>query len=228
VHVTRAGMTATRIGDYELVRALPATTAGIREFEAQHVLLPRTAHIHIAEPIAAPDLTRRTCLLETLRFPGVPRIYECGWTGARPWVALEAVVGPTLADMMLERTFGPAELLVLLRDLTAILEHAHTRGVAHGRLQPQSIVHHANAFYITDWGTRSGERRDDVRALAAMLALTMAPPIPAAIAALLARMTFAADAHAEALRLLDDDNLVEEVELELVELDDLLLAGGHS
>ena len=217
----------TRIGDYQLTRSLPAMAAGVCEFEATHVLLPRLAHIHIADRAAAPQLVRRACLLEALRHPGVPRVYECGLLDDhRPWIAYEALGGPTLAALMLERAWTPNEMLGVLRDLAAILDHAHGRGIAHGRLTPELVAWHDDALYITGWGITDANAREDIRALGAMMALTIGGTIPRPIRALLEQMAAmqpsAADVHAGAVRLLEGD---EDVELELVDLEQVTNVG---
>jgi serine/threonine protein kinase len=225
-------MIVTRIGDYELTRSLPAIAADVLELEAMHVLLPRVAHIRIAAHDAAKQLMRQACILEALRYPGVPRIYECGLLDdRRPWIAYEALEGPTLAEMMLERAWAPTEMLVVMRDLAEILHHAHTRGVAHARLRADSIARHEGALYITGWGVAevAANPRDDIRALGSIMSLTMSGTIPRPIHALLERMTSvehaqpsAAEVRAEAIRLLE--NVDDEVELVLVELDEEMLA----
>ena len=213
----------TRIGDYELTRALPAMVAGVLEFEATHVLLPRLAHIRIAEHDAAPQLVRQACILEALRYPGVPRIYECGLLDdRRPWIAYEALEGPTLAQLMLERAWTPNEMLVVMRDLAEILHHAHMRGVVHGRLSPETIARHEDALYITDWGIAEGaDVREDVRTLGSLMSLTMSGAVPRPIRAFLARMSSdvaqpsAVEVRTTAMRLLEGDTDEEAVELDL-------------
>jgi serine/threonine protein kinase len=220
-----------RIGDYELTRSLPAMAAGVLEFEAKHLLLPRVAHVRIAAHAAARQLMRQACFLEAIRRPGVPRIYECGLLDdRRPWIAYEALEGPTLAQLMLERAWSAAEMLVVLRDLAEILHHAHIRGVAHAHLDPESIARHDGALYITGWGVSNvaAIAGDDIRALGAIMLLTMSGTISRPIRTLLERMSAdigqpsAAEVRAEAMRLLE--NLDDDVEL--VDLDDQLLNIG--
>lgn len=241
-------MTIDRIGDYQLTRSLPAMMAGVLDFEAIHVLLPRRAHVRIAAHDAASALMRHACTLEALRHPGVPRVYELGiLDDRRPWIAYEALGGPTLADLMLERALGPMEMLIMLRDLAEILHHAHMRSIAHEHLRPEAISRTEDgAFLITGWGAtiRSNlvrpqpgdgtNTREDIHALGAMMSLTMAPsaavPIPRGVTILLERMTSgialaqpsAAEVRAEAIRLLEGTD--DEVEIELVDVESL--AGG--
>ena len=238
MHGVALGMTIDRIGDYRLTRALPAMMAGVLEFEATHVLLPRRAHVRIAARGSAHALMRHACTLEALRHPGVPRVYECGvLTDERPWIAFEELGGPTLAELMLERALGPMEMLVMLRDLAEILHHAHMRGIAHEHLRPEAIERTEDGgFLITGWGatTDGTNARADIHALGAMMSLTMssAAPIPRAITVLLERMTSgialaqpsAAEVRAEAIRLLDGTDDEVEPEVELIEVE--LLAGG--
>ena len=227
MHVRAVGMTATRIGDYQLTRSLPATCAGVLEFEGTHILLPRKARVRIAcHDDAAAQLIREACVLESLRDPGVPRIYECGLREGRPWIASEMLDGPSLAEAIRDRAMSPAELLVVVRDVAEVLHHGHTRGVVHGRLGPASIVRHAGGLVVDGWGAArpDADPRDDVAALGKLIALALSPPMSRPILQLVDRMTSesafarpsAAEVRAEATRLLEDDD-VEEVEIILIE-----------
>lgn len=230
--VPRTSMaTRMRIGDYELVRSLPITQAGILEFEATHILLPRKAHVRLARgghDAAAQALVKEACILEALRDPGVPRIYECGSREGRPWIAFELLEGPSLEEAIRGRAMAPAEMFAIVRDVAEILQHAHMRGVAHGRLTPATIVRHAGGLVLTGWSATAADARDDIAALAKILALALAPPMSRAIAQLVDRMTSdnvltqpsAAEVRAEAIRLLEDD-IVEEVEIEIEHVPEL-------
>ena len=168
------GATTNRIGDYQLATTLPATTAGVLEFEGMHVLLPRKARLRVLDHSAsvidaiAKRMMREACILEALRHAGFPRIYECGvLDDRRPWIAVELLDGPTLADAIADRPLLPAETLALLRDLGEILHHAHMRGVVHCRLRPELIVRHTTGLVITEWGdahTHDGPARPHLEA----------------------------------------------------------------
>jgi serine/threonine protein kinase len=140
-----------RIGDYQITRMLPGTDC-VQDFEATHVLLPRIARLRVLDHGYAKRLMREACILEALRHPGVPRIYECGLLeDRRPWVALEMLDGPTLADAICDRPLLPADVLGMLRDLAEILHHAHLRGIVHCRLRPELIVRHTTGLCVTAW-----------------------------------------------------------------------------
>jgi serine/threonine protein kinase len=127
-----------RLGDYRIERVLD----GGERWElcvAAHVLLPRTVTIRVARtPEEGVRLLREACMVEALAHAGIPRLYECGlYAPRRPWIATEQVTGRALAagDVM-----APGAVAALIRDVAAVLDHAHRRGIVHRALGPDAIV----------------------------------------------------------------------------------------
>src|SRR3569623_3847235 len=124
-----------RVANFRIV-----ANVGGGQFEAEHVVLPRRAIVKTVpealgfiKPLRVADV-REACILEALQHPGIPRLYETGMSeDHRTWFAYEDIEGTAHAD--LHRALGLAELLALVRDLPAILAHAHRRGIIHGGLQ---------------------------------------------------------------------------------------------
>ena len=214
------------IADYAIDRAL-ASEADQACFEASHLILPRRAHLTVAtSPSAASRIVREACVLESLSHPGIPRVYDCGVVGdGLPWVARQLVTGTRVPGSLSPRDVGE-----LLRDVGAILAHAHARGVIHGDLWLDAIIK-SDVVRLVNWRhARKGDPADgagDVYALglAAYAALPAEPP--PRLAELLAEM-LAPDPEARptahvvattAVKILDDpaDDEVEEVAL-LVDL----------
>lgn len=154
-----------RVGNYSLECALPARRHELA-FRASHVLLPRVVRLVILHPThgtreAVARMLREACLVESLRHPGIPRLYECGrLSTGRPWLAYELALGPTLAETE-PRT--AIEALGIVCELAEILAYAHARGVVHGAVRPASIICGAEHLYLGDW-SRSHEVEQDPRA----------------------------------------------------------------
>jgi serine/threonine protein kinase len=236
-----------RIGDYVLERELPARTDR-QVFAAAHVLLPRRARfVTAAAGEAAAELMREACIVEALRHPAVPRVFECGLLpDRRPWLALEPADGPTIAELVLDEPFAPAELVTLVRDVAGVLEHAHARDVVHRKLDLDVIVRTPDGIRIADWSSAAttGDRKCDIEALGTLAYLALArarPTIPAArrcpgaparLTSLIDRMLgptppTAGDVRAEAAVLADqvepvmvedDGTAIEEVSVVLVDI----------
>src|SRR5436190_5950085 len=119
-------------------------------YQATHVLLPRRVRLDIMHPTfvglrpVAVRMMREACILEALRHPGVPRIYEVGVLAdqrtQRPWIASELVHGESLATTFLIGYVTVVEVLAVVRDVADILAHAHARNVVHRGVRPEAII----------------------------------------------------------------------------------------
>lgn len=190
----------TRIGDYVIERELAYDASSI-VYVATHVVLPRQAHIKVTHPGSRPaavQLLREACLLEALCHPGVPRVHECGvLPDRRPWSAIERMPGTSFERFAGDGPVALCDLVVALRDLADILQHAHERGVVHRRLTARTILRtqrRRSAYAIEGWGDARTldaqaetpvDPRDDVHALGEIVfrALTGRDPQPGASAA---------------------------------------------
>src|SRR5258706_15455256 len=97
------------IGGYRITRELPSER-GEQWFEAEHVVLPRSAIVRIAKD--AGGLLREARGLAAIGHPGVPRVYDCGLHEGITRAAIERVGGePIGRGDRLSRTQGTARLL---------------------------------------------------------------------------------------------------------------------
>ena len=200
-----------KVGDYVLERALPARPHELA-FRAIHELIPRRVRLVMLHPTAgsretATQMLHDACLVETLRHPGIPRLYECGHLpDGRPWQAYERVTGPTLAELCGDRVLPAGEVIVLLREVGSVLAHAHGRGIAHAGLRPGAITWSADGLVLGEWSAArsDADHPRDLYALGAIAyqALTRTlpagplrrhcPSVPDALASLVDRMLAAA------------------------------------
>lgn len=130
-----------RIGNYRIERELGSTNTGVL-YQVVHVVLPRRAVLKVTTlPPFAMQLLREACILDALRHPGAPSVYESGLLpDRRPWFAVEAIEGFTLAERIVQNPLTALETTQLVRDLACVLEHAHRRGVVHRGLRPDRVV----------------------------------------------------------------------------------------
>jgi serine/threonine protein kinase len=188
-----------RIGDYRVEHELAIEATSV-VYLAAHVVLPRYAYIKVTHPgsrDSAIQLLREACILEALSHIGIPRVHECGvLADRRPWCAIEMVTGATFKQLMGEGALALSDLVVVLRDIAEVLQHAHERGVVHRRLIPSAIVRtqrRRGSYSIYDWSdartvdtdTEGVDPKDDIHALGALAfqALTGRSPEPSLSAA---------------------------------------------
>lgn len=185
----------TRVGDYTIERVLRREELAV-VYAGVHLVLPRRAelkvmHADVGRTSGAVQILREACILEALSHLGVPRVYECGvLSERRPWVAVEAIEGATLRESMVRGPIAVSELVGVLRDLAAILVHAHDKGVCHHALSEDVVVRTpARPFplCIRSWSeavardsARAADPSGDIEALGtlAFRALAGASPLP--------------------------------------------------
>jgi serine/threonine-protein kinase len=153
-------LAGARIGDYIVERVLE--DGGL---DAVHVLLPRKVRLAIAQrPVASVRMMREACILEAIRHPGVPRVFEVGMLadGSHdPWVASESINGESLLDCTMRGgRLQIREVLEVVRDTAEILAYAHKRGVAHRGVRLDAVVRPSRAdiamrgfpLVLVNWG----------------------------------------------------------------------------
>jgi hypothetical protein len=157
---TTALVAGARIGDYIALRALHDGS-----LDAVHVLLPRKVRLTVApRPVASVRMMREACILEALRHPGVPRVFEVGMLADgshEPWVASEIINGDTLLDSTMKGgRLQIRDVLEVVRDTAEVLAYAHKRGVAHRGVRLDAIVRPSRAdiamrgfpLVLVNWG----------------------------------------------------------------------------
>jgi len=150
---------------------------------------------------------REACILEAVRHPGLPRVFEIGVADGLPWIADELVQGEPLA--------GPISLVQLpaiLRDACSILAVCHRRGVIHDGIWIDAFVRAPDRGFplcLVNWRrARLGdpeEGRDDVYALGMAIYAALPDSAPLGlmnlIGAMLDERPTAEEVGAEASRL---------------------------
>jgi serine/threonine-protein kinase len=113
-------------------------------------------HVEIGQRVAIKVLKREYARLDevsgrfltearaagTIGHPGIVRIHDIGsFESGRPYLVMERLVGPTLADVLDERGRLPREEAVgICVQLLDALEAAHRAGVIHRDLKPENVV----------------------------------------------------------------------------------------
>jgi len=157
-----------RIGRYEVERSLGTGTMGL-VLKAIDRQLDRPVAIKLLLGSGADDSERRARFLREgqaaarVRHPNVVSIYELGFHGDEPFVAMELVEGPTLREWVKARQPGRAAVLALLGEIAAGLDAIHAAGVVHRDVKPENIlVDAAGHPRVADFGLARGSSARDL------------------------------------------------------------------
>jgi len=118
------------IGDYRIVSKVGRTRLAV-VYAAEHTQLRRPVAIKVLAPEAGHAgyaFLHEARVLDRLRHPAIPRVYDCGTHEGAPWFATDLFAGRSLARVIADG--ARIEVACILRDLSAILLHAERHGIA--------------------------------------------------------------------------------------------------
>lgn len=139
-----------QVPGYEILREIGRGGMGI-VYLARHLGLNRRVALKMMIDVefANPeDLLRFRTEAEAvarLRHPNIVQVYEIGayhpqMGESRPYIALELIIGGSLAQCLLGKPHPPRDAARLIQMLAHAIHHAHLQGVVHRDLKPSNIL----------------------------------------------------------------------------------------
>lgn len=108
----------------------------------------------IAHPRAVKSLRREVAALAGNLHPALPRLLDDGTQAPVPYLLIEYVDGPSLADELDENgALGPAEAALLGAQILPAVMSLHQRGLAHLDLKPENLVLRDGHPILIDFGS---------------------------------------------------------------------------
>ena len=134
-----------RLGDYEILAEVGRGGMGV-VYKARQGRLNRLAAVKtiLTQEHASAEqqlrFQREAEMAARVRHPNVVQVYEVGTHGGRPFIAMEWVEGPTLAQQLADRPMSPSAAAQLAETLALAVHSAHSQGVVHRDLKPANIL----------------------------------------------------------------------------------------
>jgi serine/threonine protein kinase len=155
---TPSSLSGQRLGAYDVGLLIGAGGMG-EVYRARDSKLNREVAIKVLLPAVANDaerlarFRREAQTLASLNHPGIAQIYGLEDVGSGPFLVMELVDGPTLADRISHGALSIDEALAIARQIVDALEAAHERGIIHRDLKPANIkVCDDGSVKILDFG----------------------------------------------------------------------------
>src|SRR5687768_16962325 len=126
---------AGKLGEGGMGEVYRARDSKLNRDVAIKVLLP--AVVNDAERLAR--FRREAQTLASLNHPGIAQIHGLEDSDSGPFLVMELVDGPTLADRIAAGAIPVDEAIAIARQMVDALEAAHERGIIHRDLKPANI-----------------------------------------------------------------------------------------
>ena len=134
------------VGRYQ-IDEMSGEGAMARVYKAYDPKIDRTLAIKALKAhLLADDEYRARFLREAkgagiLSHPNIVTVFDVGEEDRQPYIAMEWVDGPTLADLLKEgKTFSPREIVEIGIQLARALDYAHKKGIVHRDVKPGNIM----------------------------------------------------------------------------------------
>ena len=135
-----------RLGRYQ-IRELVGEGAMATVYKAYDPEINRTIAVKLLKSQLREDGEYHTRFLReakgagVLSHPNIVTVFDVGEDSNHPYIAMELVDGPTLADYLRERkTLSTAEIVQIGIELTRALDYAHRKGIVHRDVKPGNIM----------------------------------------------------------------------------------------
>ena len=117
-------------------------------------VLQRSVALKELAPDAGSAAAREARLAATVNHPHVVPVFDLLIDEGRPWLVMEYVEGPSLAQRLAaDGPMAPDEAAVLLRQIADALQAAHAAGVVHRDVKPSNVLLAApDRALLTDFG----------------------------------------------------------------------------
>jgi len=137
-----------RIGSGGSADVYRAWQDGLRRFVALKVLRQSTRKDELGR------FVREGHTVAQLNHEHIVKVHDVGEVDGRRYIALDLVVGKSLAELVLGKDRPPLPgLLKLFEDVCRAVAHAHAKGIVHRDLKPENILVSTQGHaYVTDFG----------------------------------------------------------------------------
>ena len=146
MHVPEATHAVERLGRYQ-VRELVGEGAMATVYKAYDPDINRTIAVKLLKAQLRDDDEYHNRFLREakgagiLSHPNIVTVFDVGEENKHPYIAMELVEGPTLADYLRERkTLSTHDIVQIGIELTRALDYAHKKGIIHRDVKPGNIM----------------------------------------------------------------------------------------
>lgn len=146
------------VGDRYVLSEVVGRGGMAEVYRAEDRVLQRTVAVKVMRDVAADPRERARFAAEArtlarLSHPGLVPVWDAGTSEERPYLVMELVEGPSLADCCRGMALEPLRVAAIGAELATALAYVHTCGVVHRDIKPSNVLlDRSDRVRLTDFG----------------------------------------------------------------------------
>ncbi|MCA9080948.1 MAG: serine/threonine protein kinase [Planctomycetaceae bacterium] len=172
------------LGPYELEEELGRGGMGV-VYRARHVSLKATFAVKLirssewASDAEVHRFYREARAAAGLQHPNIVRVHDVGEQDGIHYLAMQHMLGGSLADQLRSHAFAPDEAVRMLHQIALAVDYLHHEGIIHRDLKPANILLDREGIpYVTDFGLAKAFDQDETGTASGMIVGTPAYMAP--------------------------------------------------
>jgi eukaryotic-like serine/threonine-protein kinase len=146
------------LGKFELLRELGRGGMGV-VYKARQKDLGRVVALKmiLASQLASEEVVERfhdeARAAAAVQHPNITALYDAGQVLGQPYIAIQYIDGPSLAQRLLQGPMQPEAAARTIAAVARAVEHLHSKGIVHRDLKPSNVLlDNQGQPYVTDFG----------------------------------------------------------------------------
>lgn len=147
-----------KVGRYEIVREIGqggmATIYLAHDPTTDRPVAIKLLHSHfVRDPQFRTRFMREAKIVAGLEHPNIVPVYDFSGENSIPYIVMRYMPGGTLEDRIMGKPMPLAQIVPIVQNIAAALDHAHAAGIVHRDLKPSNILFDAQGYAsLSDFG----------------------------------------------------------------------------
>ena len=137
-----------QIGSGGMATVYKAYQPGLDRYVAIKVLLP----VHAELAGFSERFRREARAIANLNHPNILPVYDFGQEGAYGFIVMRYVEGAHTLKEVMQAPLSLSQVVAIITQIAASLDHAHDRGVIHRDIKPSNVLMDGDWVLLTDFG----------------------------------------------------------------------------
>lgn len=158
IYADSSSVTLRKVGRYEIIREIGqggmATIYLAHDPTTDRPVALKLLHVQfVRDPQFRTRFMREAKIVAALEHPNIVPVYDFSGEQSIPYIVMRYMPGGTLEDRITGKPLPLSQIVPIVQNIAAALDHAHAAGIVHRDLKPSNILFDAQGYAsLSDFG----------------------------------------------------------------------------